>query len=666
MGMQKDKILKLLIGIVACCPELIANPEDPAVAEGKATFSAPQQHILEVAADRNTVIHWKDFSIAKGEVTRFIQPAKEAVVVNRVTGGRLSSLMGTLEANGKLFLLNPAGVLIGKDAIIRTAAFTASTLDALDSAMLEGSNIQFFGDSKATVINLGKIFADDGDVFLIANKVANHGEIHAPKGHGALGGAQELIVQLDGEERIGIRPKMSGAETDVQNSGTIDALCVEMKAEGNPFAMAVNHTGSIQALGIKEEGGRVFLRAEKGNVSVSKDIVAHRDNGKGGEVQILVDGGALLDNARIDISGIEGGGQLLLGGDFQGKNPNIPNAQTTYVGEGVLIDVDAKIMGDGGRVIVWADDTTRFYGSISARGGVESGNGGFVEVSGKQHLDYRGVADRMAPMGKAGSLLLDPTSLTIGLADANITAAPIFQPATPLATSQLSVATLSAALTGGDVYVQTIGNNGNGNGDLVWVDSADLAIAPGTPANLFLNSVRDIVMNSAYTNNTSGNFTAQAARDVIITSVTKSSPGVTLQGGKISLTGASISLLAVTNPVSLTSNSGSAQDAIELTALSGNILLETAPSSGSVTITSNGAPITLTSHAQDILINGIGANASITSGSNITLTSKGNLLLTGGVSTAQVATNQQLYVNAGGNCILQGVGTGPATLEGDT
>ena len=90
------------------------------------------------------------------------------------------------------------------------------------------------------------------------------------------------------------------------------------------------------------------------------------------------------------------------------------NARVTYVGKGARLSADATKQGKGGRIIVWADDTTRYHGRISAKGGQISGDGGFVEVSGKRYLAFRGKVDVAAPKGRAGTLLLDPNDLCIG------------------------------------------------------------------------------------------------------------------------------------------------------------------------------------------------------------------------------------------------------------
>jgi filamentous hemagglutinin family protein len=138
----------------------------------------------------------------------------------------------------------------------------------------------------------------------------------------------------------------------------------------------------------------------------------------GGTVQVLGDRVSLLGNARIDVSGVNGGGTVLVGGDFQGGG-GVPQAPQTQVDANAQINADAIGLGDGGRVIVWAKDRTQFAGNIFARGGNGGGNGGFVEVSGKQVLDFKGRVDVTAPRGSLGTVLLDPTDIEITPANVN-------------------------------------------------------------------------------------------------------------------------------------------------------------------------------------------------------------------------------------------------------
>ncbi|CAN0473943.1 unnamed protein product, partial [Phaeothamnion confervicola] len=119
----------------------------------------------------------------------------------------------------------------------------------------------------------------------------------------------------------------------------------------------------------------------------------------------------------------------LLGGGLHGANPDIKNAEHVFIGSAATIKADATGKGDGGKVVVWADDSTRFHGSISAQGGPRAGDGGVVEVSGKENLTFAGEVDTSAARGATGTLLLDPATLNIidannnsGDQDANLTA----------------------------------------------------------------------------------------------------------------------------------------------------------------------------------------------------------------------------------------------------
>src|SRR5690606_27848054 len=173
--------------------------------------------------------------------------------------------------------------------------------------------------------------------------------------------------------------------------------------------------GIIQARGLEAgDGGSIRLLGDGGVVANSGTLDVSAENGKGGYVEVTGKRVGMLDGAVVDASGAEGGGTILLGGDYQGKNMEVANAQMTYIAEQAVIRANALKAGHGGKISAWSDDSTLYFGKIEAMGGAESGNGGFVEVSGKQYLDFQGKVDTSAANGSNGTLLLDPTNLTIG------------------------------------------------------------------------------------------------------------------------------------------------------------------------------------------------------------------------------------------------------------
>src|SRR4029079_3748482 len=118
-------------------------------------------------------------------------------------------------------------------------------------------------------------------------------------------------------------------------------------------------------------------------------------------------------------SGTAGGGSIRVGGDFHGQGAT-PTARRTLVEQGATLSADATQTGNGGTVVVWADEATAFYGHLSAKGGAAGGNGGSAEISGKEGLAFDGAVDLTAVGGKVGSVLFDPRNVTFangGLGD---------------------------------------------------------------------------------------------------------------------------------------------------------------------------------------------------------------------------------------------------------
>lgn len=496
---------------------LLANPQAPTVIAGSAVFNVPDPSTLQVTTSEQAIINWNAFSIASGELTQFIQPGANSAVLNRVTGGDLSAIMGALRANGRVYLINPNGILVGKDAVINTNSFVASTLDVDNAQFLQDGDLLFTGDGTAGVVNLGKITAANGDVILIGYTVDNQGEINAPEGGARAYAGQELILHKDGDEKITVRVKTPAQEADgtgVNQAGTIQALTAELKADGNLYNLAINHSGTTEAKGIVSHNGQVYLYAENGLNQITGNIKAENVDGTGGTVHILGDEISFPRKACIDVAGDHGGGTLLVGGDYQGKNENIPNAAHVYVGPQTHFHASAYQDGDAGKVVVWADQTTTFYGSVDGRGGAQGGDGGFTEVSGKQYLDYNGIVDLRAENGQTGNLLLDPTNLAISSsADLNINPNPdVFPINAPNTNSNLNNLTLQAALNLANLTVQTGADGGTGAGDINWEASGP--VAANSPFNLTVESANDLNIDATFSNAGTGTIYYHAQNNI--------------------------------------------------------------------------------------------------------------------------------------------------------
>ncbi|HEX5804175.1 MAG TPA: filamentous hemagglutinin N-terminal domain-containing protein, partial [Azospira sp.] len=468
---------------------------------GTASFSQTG-NALAVTNSSGAIINWNTFSIGGNESVRFIQPSASSSVMNRVLAADPSLLLGTLQSNGKVFLINPAGITVGAGARIDVAGFFASTLALSDEDFL-ANRLRFVaapGAGSVRVDNGAAISTGSGgQVYLIAPQVDNAGLITTPQGEIVLAAGQQVELIDTGTPGVKVAVSAGGQALNVG----------QLMAESGRIGMVgavVRQQGTASTSSLVREGGRIFLRATEsaelaagsltaasgtagghidvdggGTTLVSGEVSATGDAGSGGRVELLGDRVGLFDGATVDASGGSGGGTVLVGGDYQGSNPEVRNASISYLGQQATIKADALQSGDGGKVIVWADDTTRAYGNISARGGAEGGDGGFVEVSAKGHLDYRGLTDTRAPNGNAGTLLLDPNDITINNSIGESVNGTWNPPGSPSptdyafvssggASSNIHWSTIVGQLALGNVALSTSGP-GTANGDITFASN---------------------------------------------------------------------------------------------------------------------------------------------------------------------------------------------------
>lgn len=366
-----------------------AQPEGQSVAQGSASFDQSGA-VTTITASHNAIINYHAFNIPAGQTVRFVQPGPEARVLNRVTGGDPSRIDGTLTANGRVYITNPAGIYFGAGSLVNVGSIHAAAGSISDQDFLAG--VDRFTDLRGEVINRGHVRAAD-EVHFLGRHVANMGEIEAEGGVVTMLAGNEALIGRRGDH---IYARVSTDQlADAQRS----------IASGDLYSVAIHDTARIRAAHVRAHGQRVAVHGQV-------DASALAPGAVGGTVAITGDT-VVLDGARINASGPAGGGSIAIGGGFQGRDPDLHNATTTLVSSDSSIHADATAVGPGGTVIVWSDQRTVFGGEISIRGGEQGGDGGFAEVSGKTDLLYRGTTDATAKHGQVGTLLLDPTNIRI-------------------------------------------------------------------------------------------------------------------------------------------------------------------------------------------------------------------------------------------------------------
>ncbi len=428
-------------------------------------------------AGRNLFHSFHQFGLNQGQVANFFSNPAIANILARVNGGSVSYINGLIQVlggNSNLFLMNPAGIVFGPNASLNVpASFTATTADKIMFAggmfnaygdnqynQLVGEPIGFvFSSSKpGIIINEGDLRVHPGQSLnLLAGQVINTGTLTAPGGSvsvTAVPGERWVRLSQPGHLLSFEFDRLEAANMVVDNSIPIVRLPELVGARGAQANSALTVQNNTVKL------GNTTIPDQSGTAIVSGRIDVSATNTTGGQVNILGRQVALL-NSEIDASGEMGGGKVFIGGNLQGKGP-LPNAEYVFVDRDSVIKADALRVGNGGEVIVWSDKTTRFYGTVSAKGGVEGGNGGFVEVSGKENLAFDGRVDTSAPQGKPGTLLLDPRDIFIvagiGADDAQLTDSQILFGDSPGATFIIGTGILASQLLLNDVILEASNN----------------------------------------------------------------------------------------------------------------------------------------------------------------------------------------------------------------
>jgi filamentous hemagglutinin family protein len=548
-----------------CSSISLGNPEGGVVVGGQAAISQAGTTLQVLQSSDRAVINWRDFSIQPNETTRFIQPSASSAVLNRVTSSSPSQLLGSLQANGQVYLMNQNGIFVGQGAVINASSFLATTAEANPSSFMRGEALSMVTASDAGIRNEGTIQAEGGSIHLLAKRVENVGKLEATEGTVGLYAGNRFYLEQDTGGPIRVRIDMDPSSSDsragigIDQQGIIRAARVNLEANGNIYALAIQQNGLVEATGfVTKQDGTVVLSAPGGKILQSGTMLAKNSDGSGGQMElrgaeveldlgsiltasgsgvgsgggaITIDSeGTSLVQGQLDVSSVSaqggrlvvtgqrvgflegtisasggsGGGEVLLGGDYQGKNLEVKNAQATFMGKDAVIAADATGSGDGGKIILWSDEYTGFYGELFARGGAQGGNGGFIETSSKNNLQAFGSANASALVGKAGLWLLDPQNVSIINGGAGNLTDGVFDPSTPDAA--IAPTTIVAALDGGTSVTITTGSTGSQDGNITVTDavstaaSADTSLTLSAANNIVVNNVINLSSNSGEAN----------------------------------------------------------------------------------------------------------------------------------------------------------------------
>lgn len=460
-----------------------AMPSGADIRSGQGSISQDGKNMTVQQNSQRMAIDWTKFDIAKDETVRYAQPDRNAISLNRVTGGQQSVIAGNLNANGNVVLVNPNGVVFTKNSSVDVGGLVASTARLNDEAMKNFGNgkdslgLSLDKDSTASVINEGQIKAQGGLVALHAANVENKGTITNEGGTIALTAAKNLTLSAADDDKLNFTVDGELAKSQALNSGSLKAdggyVVMTAKSAGDVLSTVVNNTGTIEAKTLrKNEKGQIFLDGgDNGQVEVSGTLDASgTEEGQSagnikviGEKTIVHDGTNLLARGNVD------GGKIETSGDVLNLGDNL--------------NIDAK--GESGKHGEWLLDPLDVI--IAATDPKNATNYNGATPKDASDSDFATSTDSAGKKTSTGSITYnDPTATSSNASDVNT------------AVTWIHKDTVEMMLNAGtNVTIQAAANNGSAN--IIVKDG--ITKDDGDDATFTLEAMRNITINGDITSN---------------------------------------------------------------------------------------------------------------------------------------------------------------------
>ena len=476
-------------------------------------------------AAANLYHSFQQFGLTQGEIANFMSNPSIQNILARVSGGNASVINGLIQVTGgnsNLYLLNPAGIIFGSNSSLNVpAAFTATTANGIqvgngwfgvntgidDIKKLTGTP-QAFGfassttmptsEQPAAIANAGNLTAKEGQsITLVGGLVINTGTISTESG-------KITIAAVPDGKYVKITPEGSLLSLQLPIADQNQLAQSNIQAKDLPNLLTGSATlRNLTGLNVDSSGNLLVsgtaIPKTVGTAIASGNLDVSSNTNKGGEINVLGDRVGLV-SAKLNASGAIGGGTVLIGGDYLGKGI-VPNSQITVVDQSSTIKADALLSGNGGKVIAWADDKTSFSGKISVRGGLNGGNGGFVETSGKNYLNIQNASvDAAAPQGNIGNWFLDPFNIIVQAGGA-ATLVDVANAADTVNTFTIDPATIEAAVAN----VTLVASNNVTFSDSIFMANADVGLTVTAGNTLSVAAGANIITQNGAINFTAAN-----------------------------------------------------------------------------------------------------------------------------------------------------------------
>jgi len=259
------------------------------------------------------IIDWQRFEIGAGKQVIFDQPGRAAAVLNKVIGSTYSDIQGNINANGRVFLINPHGISFSGSSRVSVGSLVAATGDLAHDDFLNGGPMRFSGAQGGRIHNVGEIEArSGGSVVLIGRSVTNMGTIQADRGNIAVGAGDTFTLTFDANSGLSLQVDRAALDAGLQNIGTLKSeggrVLLTARNHGDVSSLVVNNSGLIEANSLDGTRGSIVLDGgETGHISVGGRLSASGGaTMAGGTVNVKGNAVAIQPGVEVDTRGASG------------------------------------------------------------------------------------------------------------------------------------------------------------------------------------------------------------------------------------------------------------------------------------------------------------------------------------------------------------------------
>ncbi|QOT74729.1 filamentous hemagglutinin N-terminal domain-containing protein [Cupriavidus basilensis] len=383
-----------LLGLGALAPAH-ALPTGNVIVSGTgnvATYNNGQAMSINQSSDK-LIINWNGFSVGAKERVTFNQPDSNSIALNRVISANASNIQGQIDANGRVFLVNPNGMVFGQTAQVNVGGLVASTQD-ITNADFNSGTYRFAGGAGASIINAGRITAaPGGSVALLGTTVNNTGFIQAQMGRVALGAGNDFTVSFDASNLLNLKVNDGLVGSLVQNGGLLKAdggqVLMTARAAGSLQQAVVNNTGMIEAKTLRGNAGKITLDGGSAGVvrvagNLNASAMAGPGNGgtietRGADVQVQLGtqvntqanngqtGTWKLSGMDVNVGQSAGSGEITAYSDTLSRNLGTTNIELASTVGNLLVNAPIE-WSSGNKLTLTSAGDVNVNGALSATG----------------------------------------------------------------------------------------------------------------------------------------------------------------------------------------------------------------------------------------------------------------------------------------------------------